>query len=197
MHSGGREGQSKGREEFLCLNIPCLAIKYEFISHLASALSCNRSSFSLLSSIFLYPQSYRASPGVKMVKICMSCWRPGFDPWILSGEGNGYPLQYFCMENSLDRGAWQATVPEFAKSKTNWATNTFTVTPTSRFPFISVHLWGKSLTTSLSSQAPDDSMIPWPYLPTVTPFLLAGDQTQVPCWEVELILINTFIAGCQ
>ena len=24
------------------------------------------------------------------------------------GEGNGYPLQYFCLENSVDRGAWQA-----------------------------------------------------------------------------------------
>ena len=26
------------------------------------------------------------------------------------GEGNGYPLQYSCLENSVDRGAWQATV---------------------------------------------------------------------------------------
>ena len=24
------------------------------------------------------------------------------------GEGNGYPLQYSCLENSKDRGAWQA-----------------------------------------------------------------------------------------
>ena len=22
------------------------------------------------------------------------------------GEGNGYPLRYFCLENSMDRGAW-------------------------------------------------------------------------------------------
>ena len=27
------------------------------------------------------------------------------------GEGNGYPLQYSCLENSMDRGAWCATVP--------------------------------------------------------------------------------------
>ena len=27
-----------------------------------------------------------------------------------SGEGNGYPLQYSCLENSMDRGAWQVTV---------------------------------------------------------------------------------------
>ena len=26
------------------------------------------------------------------------------------GEGNGNPLQYSCLENPLDRGAWQATV---------------------------------------------------------------------------------------
>ena len=27
-----------------------------------------------------------------------------------SGEANGYPLQYSCLENSMDRGGWQATV---------------------------------------------------------------------------------------
>ena len=27
------------------------------------------------------------------------------------GEGNGCPLQYSCLENSMGRGAWQATVP--------------------------------------------------------------------------------------
>ena len=27
-----------------------------------------------------------------------------------SGEGNGYPLQYSCLENSMDRGSWRATV---------------------------------------------------------------------------------------
>ena len=26
------------------------------------------------------------------------------------GEGNGYPLQYSCLENPVDRGAWQGTV---------------------------------------------------------------------------------------
>ena len=25
-------------------------------------------------------------------------------------EGNGYPLQYSCLENPMDRGAWQATI---------------------------------------------------------------------------------------
>ena len=34
------------------------------------------------------------------------------------GEGNGYPLQYSCLENSMDRGAWQATAHRVAKSPT-------------------------------------------------------------------------------
>ena len=34
---------------------------------------------------------------------------PGLIPWLgrSPGEGNGYPLQYSCLENSMDRGAWQ------------------------------------------------------------------------------------------
>ena len=35
-----------------------------------------------------------------------------------SGEGNGNPLQYSFLENSMDRGAWWATVPGVAKSET-------------------------------------------------------------------------------
>ena len=34
------------------------------------------------------------------------------------GEGNGNPLQYACLENPMDRGAWQATVYRVAKSRT-------------------------------------------------------------------------------
>ena len=34
------------------------------------------------------------------------------------GEGNGYPLQYPCWENSMDRGAWWATVHGITKSQT-------------------------------------------------------------------------------
>ena len=33
-----------------------------------------------------------------------------------SGEGTGYPLQYSCLENSMDRGPWQATVYGMVKS---------------------------------------------------------------------------------
>ena len=34
------------------------------------------------------------------------------------GEGNGYPLHYSCLENSMDRGAWQGTVHGVEKSWT-------------------------------------------------------------------------------
>ena len=34
------------------------------------------------------------------------------------GRGNGNPLQYSCLENPIDRGAWQATVPGVTKSQT-------------------------------------------------------------------------------
>ena len=34
------------------------------------------------------------------------------------GEGNGNLLQYSCLENPMDRGAWSATVHGFAKSRT-------------------------------------------------------------------------------
>ena len=33
------------------------------------------------------------------------------------GEGNGYPLPYSCLENPMDRGAWQATFHGVAKSR--------------------------------------------------------------------------------
>ena len=33
------------------------------------------------------------------------------------GEGNGYRLQYSCLENPMNRGAWQTTVYRFAKSR--------------------------------------------------------------------------------
>ena len=34
------------------------------------------------------------------------------------GEEDGYPLQYSCLEKTMDRGAWRATVHGIAKSQT-------------------------------------------------------------------------------
>ena len=44
----------------------------------------------------------------------------GSIPWSerSPGEGNGYPLQYSCLENPMDREAWWVTVHGVAKSLT-------------------------------------------------------------------------------
>ena len=38
------------------------------------------------------------------------------------GVGNGNPLQYSCLENSMDRGTWRAIVHEVAKSQMQLST---------------------------------------------------------------------------
>ena len=45
---------------------------------------------------------------------------PGLIPWLgrSAGEGNGNPLQYSCLEDLKDRGAWRAAVHGVAKSQT-------------------------------------------------------------------------------
>ena len=44
----------------------------------------------------------------------------------LFGEGNGNPLQYSCLENSMDGGAWWAAVHGVAKNQTPLSDFTFT-----------------------------------------------------------------------
>ena len=45
---------------------------------------------------------------------------PGLIPWSgrSPGEGNGNPLQYSCLENPMDGGAWWATIQGVTKSRT-------------------------------------------------------------------------------
>ena len=38
------------------------------------------------------------------------------------GEGNGNPFQYSCLENPVDRGAWQATVHRVSRVRHDLAT---------------------------------------------------------------------------
>ena len=51
---------------------------------------------------------------IKTIYTCGSGWPL---EWAL-GEGNGNPLQYSCLENSMDGGAWWATVHGVTKSRT-------------------------------------------------------------------------------
>ena len=61
----------------------------------------------------------------------------GYSPWgrkeldtteQLTEEGNGTPLQYSCLENPMDGGAWQATVHRVAKSRTRLGNFTHSLT---------------------------------------------------------------------
>ena len=55
-----------------------------------------------------------------MAQIYLQCRRLGSIPGSgrSPGEGNGNPLQYYCLENPMDGRAWKATVHEVAKSQT-------------------------------------------------------------------------------
>ena len=64
-----------------------------------------------------------------------------FDLWagkIQGGEGNGNLLQYSCLENPMDRGAWRATVHRVAKSQTwlkwlsTWVGNKYLTPPSKK-----------------------------------------------------------------
>ena len=46
--------------------------------------------------------------------------------WVTQGEGNGNPLQYSCLENPMDGGAWWAAVHGVTKSRTRLSDFTFT-----------------------------------------------------------------------
>ena len=62
------------------------------------------------------------SPVAQLVKNLLANARDARDmgsiPWLgrSPGEGNGNPLQYSYLKNSMDRGAWRATVRAVAKS---------------------------------------------------------------------------------
>ena len=72
------------------------------------------------------------------------------------GEGHGNPLQYFCLDNLMDRGAWQATVKGVARVRHNFATEPLppflTIGSTLKFSHlvkvhcgISLHRWHMQL----------------------------------------------------
>ena len=77
----------------------------------------------LYPSIYLptYLLTYRGFPGGSDVKkSACNAGDPGSIPGQgrFPGEGNRNPRQYSCLENSMDRGVWQAVVHGVAKSRT-------------------------------------------------------------------------------
>ena len=51
---------------------------------------------------------------------CRRCKRHRSNPWLgrSPGEGHGNPLQYSCLKNPTDKGAWWAAVHRVTKSQT-------------------------------------------------------------------------------
>ena len=100
-----------------------------WVQHSSVSDHQNKADISIKSMLFFFffwfPSAYKSyvwgSPGGSAVKnlpanACdeSSSLRGGRFP----GEGNGNPLQYSCLENPRDRGAWWATVHRMAKSLT-------------------------------------------------------------------------------
>ena len=90
---------------------------------------------SWLSVFFLHKQELtnKLQPGTQLVyyplphagssddkESACNAGEPGSIPGLgrSPGEANGYPLQYSCMENSVDRGAWWVTVYGVTESQT-------------------------------------------------------------------------------
>ena len=79
------------------------------------------STFFLL--IFLFPFSFVLRQWlISWKRVCKN----NVDLIIISREGNGTPLQYSCLENPMDGGAWSAAVHGVATSQTWLSDFTFT-----------------------------------------------------------------------
>ena len=64
----------------------------------------------LLTGAFLVAQTVNNLPAMQETWVRSLGWEDPLE------KGRAYPLQYSCLENSMDRGAWQATVQGVAKS---------------------------------------------------------------------------------
>ena len=91
----------------------------------------------------------------------------------LPGEGNDYPLQYSCLENSMDRGAWQATAHGVTKNRTRLRQLSSSSSSSSSFP-------GGSDSKESACNAGDPGSIPG--LGT-SPGEGNGNPFQYPCLE--------------
>ena len=131
--SGRSPGEGNGKPlQYSCLEIPMDREAWQATVHgistvrhvLAASFRFNRQQ--LISSWIFIQWGF---PGGSEVKA--SACNAGDLGSILGsgrspGEGNGNPLQYSCLENPMDGGAWWATVHGVAKSRTRLSNFTFT-----------------------------------------------------------------------
>ena len=108
-HQGGGELKAK-----VVMFGPChVLISLRFL------LRCKRL-LSLFPLFNTYSHAYRFPGGSEGKESACNAVNPGSIPGSgrSPGEGNGNPLQYSCLENPMDGGAWWATVHGVAKSRT-------------------------------------------------------------------------------
>ena len=107
----------------------------KYISDIAGGIFGGRDKILAVETVIVFYQRLTCSAEVTHFQYIISHWAfPGGsdgeecacnagDPGSIPGwgrspeEGNGSPFQYYCLENSMDRGVWQATVHGVAK---NW-----------------------------------------------------------------------------
>ena len=77
----------------------------------AAALFCYQLHSYTVSLASLVAQIVKNLPAMQETRVQSLGWED-------AGEGNGNPLQYSCLDNPMDRGAWQATVHGVANSQT-------------------------------------------------------------------------------
>ena len=75
----------------------------------------------MLAVTFLFPRLYCYG----LILPIRKSWKYSL-PMVKGGEGNGTPLQYSCLENPMDRGAWWAAVHGVTESWTQLSDFTFT-----------------------------------------------------------------------
>ena len=74
--------------------------------------------------LLLIPLSLAAMPATDLLIVSLVLAYPEYS--MVGGEDNGNPLQYSCLENPMDRGAWWAAVHGVATSWTRLSNFTFT-----------------------------------------------------------------------
>ena len=152
---------------------------------------------SKIQGLCLYLSEYLGSPGCSDDKES-ACNSRNLGSIPESGrsprEGNGNPLQYSCLENSMDRGAWQAIVHRVSKSQTGM----------SNFHFLSKHLTSHyesysnllSLRPSIlrvTSKRQWSEWLQWPFLEDRE--RLCKSCRMCPCWKEPHEMIHAFKLG--
>ena len=119
MNTGGRDRSTKSKGNLqICSSDHCFCVMWVLRSTRCGN-HCTGESFLCIHN------ACKSSLVAQTVRNLPECRKPGFDSWIRKIPGGGNPLQYSCLEKSMDRGAWQATVHGVAESDTTeWLIHT-------------------------------------------------------------------------